>query len=81
MVAEDVGSLIERIKWSSHDLGHHPSPGNEISLTFRIRSFLKIDDRLQQAIEMTVGAVIELLESIETFRQVGSHPRRVVVSQ
>ena len=61
------------------DLGHHSSPGDEVDVASLPSLLLKKHDRLEQAVDMPILAVIKLLESLEPFGQVCTQPRWKVV--
>lgn len=49
---------VERIERGRHNLGHHASPSDNISLTFGTGSPLKIDYGFQQTIEVIICRII-----------------------
>ena len=53
-------------------LRHHATPGDEISRASRPGPLLQVDDALEETVEVVVGGVIELLEGIEAFREIGA---------
>ena len=61
-------------------LRHHAAPRDQINI--QLRSFLTLvgDDRVEEAIEMVIVAVIELAKCVKAFAQVDWQERRIVVA-
>ena len=62
-------------------LGHHSPPSNDIRLTIRPSSLLKINQRLQQAIQVIIRGIVDLLEGSETFGQICTDPWCVIIAK
>ena len=62
------------------DFGHHSSPRDDIGLAFFTRLPFKSHQCPEETIQMIVYCIIQLLEGVEAFGEIGTNLRCVVVS-
>jgi hypothetical protein len=72
---------IRVFKRGCHDFGHHAPPGDNVGVYALLRFLLMVDDGLEQAVEVAVSRVIELLKGVEALGQVRAQLRGVVIAE